>query len=111
MADTGINPTNGQQINLGKAQQAAARLDHSHDIINGLKVRLEGHAAELASNWSSKASRSFQSVFDAFERDFQSQLNALAEMHQKLVKTQAHYAGSVEQQQETVNRVHSLINK
>jgi WXG100 family type VII secretion target len=110
VAEVGIIPTTGQQIDLGKAKQAAARLDHAHDIINGLKVRLEGHAAELAKNWSSTASRSFQSVFDAFYGDFANQLNALAEMHQKLIKTHAHYQSSVEQQDEAVNRVHNLIN-
>ncbi|WP_329244005.1 WXG100 family type VII secretion target [Actinoallomurus sp. NBC_01490] len=107
---TGINPTTGQAIDLGKATQAATRLDHAHDIINGLKVRLQGHAAELAANWDSKASRSFQSVFDEFNQDFQKQLQALAEMHQKLIHTKAHYESSRDQQTDIVNRVHQLIN-
>jgi WXG100 family type VII secretion target len=107
---TGINPTTGSAIDLGKAQQAAARLDHAHDVINGLKVRLSGHAAELQANWDSSSSRSFQSVFDAFNRDFQAQLSALADMHEKLIATKAHYESSVQQQQEAVNRVHQLIN-
>jgi WXG100 family type VII secretion target len=111
MADqTGINPATGQSIDVGQATQAANRLDHAHDIINGLKVRLEGHQAALRANWDSKASRSFQSVFDAFERDFQAQLNALADMHQKLIKSNAHYTEGVAEQTEIVNRVNALIN-
>jgi WXG100 family type VII secretion target len=106
----GIDPTTGQSIDLGKAKQAAARIDHAHDVISGLRLRLQGHHDALQRNWKSSASMKFKDVFEAFDGDFQHQLDALADMHQKLIKTHAHYESSVQQQNEAVNRVHDLIN-
>ncbi|GAA4505393.1 hypothetical protein GCM10023191_061010 [Actinoallomurus oryzae] len=110
MPDVGINPTTGQAIDVGKAKQAAARLDHAHDVISGLRLRLKGHHDALQRNWSSKAALSFSQVFDSFDGDFNRQLTALADMHQRLIKTNAHYESSIQQQEDAVNRVNQLIN-
>ena len=110
MADTGINPTTGQSIDVGQATLAANRLDHAHDIVSGLQIRLSGHKDALRSNWDSKAARSFDSVYEAFNNDFTSVLSSLKEMHEKLIKSNVHYTDMTQHQDEVVNRVNSLIN-
>lgn len=107
---TGVNPTTGQSIDIGQATAAANRLDHAHDIVSGLQIRLGGHKESLRANWDSKAARSFDSVFEEFNRDFTTVLRSLKEMHEKLISTNTHYQDMTQHQDEVVNRIHSLIN-
>ncbi len=90
--------------------QAAQKLEDSVGTTRGIRTQLQGHKAELLSNWSGNAARAFDQVFEQFDTDFQRVLTAMEGMHSKLVATRTTYEQTEEEQAATVNKVAGLIN-
>ncbi|MCW2886848.1 MAG: hypothetical protein QOE54_4199 [Streptosporangiaceae bacterium] len=89
---------------------AAQDIDGSANIIRGLQTQLEGHKAQVRSQWEGNASMAFETVFNRFNDDFQKVLNALDGMHQALVHTKITYEAKEQEAHEAVNRVHQLLS-
>lgn len=90
--------------------QAAQRLEDAASTTRGIKSKLQSHKGELLASWEGNAARTFASVFDQFDADFQKVLRTMEEMHGKLVQTKVTYERTEEEQQATVNRVAGLLN-
>jgi len=90
--------------------QAAQKLEDAVGTTRGIRTQLQGHKAELLSNWSGNAARAFDRVFEQFDQDFQRVLTAMEGMHGKLVQTRTTYERTEEEQSATVNKVAGLLN-
>jgi WXG100 family type VII secretion target len=90
--------------------QAAQKLEDAVGTTRGIRTQLQGHKAELLSQWEGNAARAFENVFEQFDQDFQKVLTTMEGMHEKLVQTRTTYERTEEEQTATVNKVSGLIN-
>lgn len=90
--------------------QAAQKLEDAVGTTRGIRTQLQGHKAELLSQWEGNAARAFETVFEQFDQDFQKVLTTMEGMHEKLVQTRTTYERTEEEQTATVNKVSGLIN-
>jgi WXG100 family type VII secretion target len=89
---------------------AAGQVDDSANMIRGLQSQLQGHKAEVRAQWEGNASMAFETVFNAFDRDFNQVLKAMEGMYEALVHTKLVYEAKEQEAGDAVNRVHQLLN-
>ena len=91
--------------------QAAQKLEDAVGTTRGIQTQLQGHKAELLSQWEGNAARAFDTVFEQFDQDFRKVITTMEGMHEKLVQTRTTYERTEEEQTATVNKVSGIINQ
>ncbi len=92
-------------------QTAANLVDEAYHTVNGIRVQIANHKADIASGWNSMASQTWLSAFDLFEAN-------LAKIHQNihdigagLHLTGINYSTNDTDVQALAGRLGSLLNQ
>jgi WXG100 family type VII secretion target len=90
--------------------QAANQAEAAVTVIRGLQSSMNGYNSALQGGWTGQAATAFSNTYEAFSADFAAVLNALADMQEKLVSTQATYTATEDTTTNQVGRIAGLLS-
>jgi len=98
------------RVDPDKVRQAALRVEQAAQDIDGIRIRVQSHAADIGAAWRSGSGNVFQGVMDTWNTDFAALRAALDAMHVKLSHTHVHYRNAEQEQGQAVSGVRALLN-
>jgi len=90
---------------------AANQIENALGQVRGQQSRLVGIHDQLAGSWKGVASSAFTNAFTQFNEDFTIVINALNQMHERLVGTHNNYNTVEAANQQTSNKIAAALNK
>jgi WXG100 family type VII secretion target len=101
-------PTSG--ADRAKMAQAAAQIEEAANDIKGLQNGLNTQKGAMMAGWVGNAAAAFERVFNEFNGAFNTTLNELNKIHEKLVDNRIRYEANEEQTQADIARLNALLN-
>jgi len=89
--------------------QAAQQVEAAVGRIGQLQANMNGYTALLSGGWQGNAAVAFTRTYEMFSADFAKVLNALQEIHGKLVSTHDTYQATEDANVAQVNQLAGLI--
>jgi WXG100 family type VII secretion target len=96
-------------VNRQAMATAAQQVESAVTTIRGLQSNMNGYASQMQAGWQGQAASAFANTYEAFSADFTKVLQALQNIHEKLVATDATYTTTEEANVGQVNRVAGLL--
>ena len=97
-------------VNRAQMATAAVQVEDAVNKIHALQSQMNNYHAELMGGWKGQAASAFTSTYEAFSADFAKVVNALENMHEKLVGTRARYEATEQSNTSAVSHVGGLLN-
>ena len=97
--------------NRAQMATAATQVEDAVTKIRALQSQLSGHHDQLMGGWAGSAATAFTGAFEHFSADFTKILNALENIHEKLVGTRSRYEATEESTHSAVGKVGGLLNR
>jgi ESAT-6 family protein len=98
-------------VNRAQMATAATQVEDAVGQIRGQQSQLNGYHSELKGGWVGDASNAFTSAYESFSADFTKVINALENMHEKLVGTRSRYEATEQANTQNVSRISSMLNR
>ena len=98
-------------VNRAQMATAATQVEDAVSKIHALQSQMNGYHAQLMSGWSGNAATAFTNTFEHFSADFTKIVNALENIHEKLVGTRSRYEATEESTTSAVGKVSGLLNQ
>jgi len=89
--------------------QAAQQVEAAVGRIGELQANMNGYTALISSGWQGNAAVAFTRTYEMFSADFAKVLNALQEIHGKLVSTRDTYQATEDANVAQVNQLAGVI--
>jgi WXG100 family type VII secretion target len=90
---------------------AANDVESALGTIRGLQARLTGINDDLAATWKGESATAFGSAYAQFGSDFAIVINALNDIHEKLVSSHVNYNAAESASTEAVSKVAAALNR
>lgn len=98
------------QVDHATLHQAASDVRHVEEEVSGDLTRLRGIVQGLAGAWQGTAGTAYQNLMLKWDGDVNKLLKALSDIADLLDKSGTQHQVNDEQQQQNLNRFHSLLN-
>jgi WXG100 family type VII secretion target len=98
-------------FNRSAMATAATQVEDTVGQIKALQSRLNGAHADLMGGWQGQSASAFTAAFNEFNADFSKVIQALDEMHSKLVVSRTNYNSSEDANATSASRIANVLNR
>lgn len=97
-------------VNRAQMATAATQVESAVGQIRGLQSQLNGYHSDLQGGWVGQAASAFTAAYESFSADFTKVVNALENMHEKLIGTRSRYEATEQANSQASTRISGLLN-